>query len=89
MKKSEKEDKKPHEYTFAEVLTWGVSTEYFVIVVGTQDSQHKIYLETSQVYKQIPFHLFIKYFNINFREEPLTSSCKPIQIYPLENRSNN
>lgn len=48
LKKGDKEDKKPHEYTFAEVLTWGVSTEYFVIVVGNQDNQNKIYLETSQ-----------------------------------------
>lgn len=45
-----KEEKQIHSYTFKEILTWGVSTEYFVLVIGTAsgDKQEKIYLETSQ-----------------------------------------
>ena len=38
-----------HTYEFKDVVTWGVSTEFFVLVVGNHEKQDKLYLETSQV----------------------------------------
>lgn len=38
-----------HSYEFKDVVTWGVSTEFFVLVLGNHEKQDKIYLETSQV----------------------------------------
>jgi len=44
-----KKDVGLHIYDFKDVVTWGVSTEFFVLVVGNHEKQDKVYLETSQV----------------------------------------
>lgn len=43
------DSKQLHIYEFKDVVTWGVSTEFFVLVVGNHEKQDKVYLETSQV----------------------------------------
>lgn len=53
-----------HAYEFKDVVTWGVSTEFFVLVIGNHEKQDKVYLETSQVRLIIKNnYLFFFFFN--------------------------
>ena len=65
----------PHEYDFNKIVTWGVSTEYFVLVLKNPKSssgQSKFYFKTTQVIMETiyeKYFMYLKYINlINYRE---------------------